>query len=411
MQILQYIFIILFLALSIIPFCLTLFDVHPKDVLLRENRALAEKPSLKETPFKDWPKVLDTWFQDRLVFRGYYVCLYLKLWEEWLSAPVAGYTTGYDNEVYYTPTLEHYLGLTPITPEEYAYFKLAHAGLYAFLKSKNIPYVFITIPDKTTLYPEFLPFWVHWCKGESWYDQFTKAIVEIGVPWVDLFPTFKEKKVMCKVYNKNFDTLHMNAYGVEICYQEIENLLSTQFPQLVSKPLDKFYNIFWEKVTITKLLKEKVPIIQLLRTDRFQPTEIPGLVTFEENYWHKPRLIINNNPLSPLNIWLVTDSYFLLSGHQQRDYPVFRGDLPLLAYHVKNLFKTHVQFFHSSLFRELLKKGPYPDLVIETIVERNNLTIDRAKKDSFVRIAGDMYLDTPGHLLTPDNVKNHYIYI
>lgn len=49
----------------------------------------------------------------------------------------------------------------------------------------------------------------------------------------------------------------MNAYGVEICYQEIENLLSTQFPQLVSKPLGEFYNIFWEKVTITKLLKEK----------------------------------------------------------------------------------------------------------------------------------------------------------
>lgn len=410
MQVIQSIFIVIFLLFSTIPFCLSLFDLSPKTVILRENRVLTEKPSLKDTPFQEWPKVLDPWFQDCLAFRSHYVALYLKIWEEWLSSPVGEYATGYKNDLFYVTSLKNYLGVTPITPEKYAYFKLAHAGLYAFFKTKNIPYVFVTIPDKTSLYPELLPFWAHWCKGESWYDQFTKAIKEIGIPWIDLFPIFKEKKATYKVYNKNYDTMHMNAYGVETCYQEIGKKLYTQFPELMPISRNEFYRIFWDKIVISKFIKENVPVFQLLHAERFQPIEIPGLVNFEKNYWHKPRLISNNKPLSPLTIWLVSDSYFLLSGHQEREYPVFRGDIPLLAYHTKNLFTTHVQYFLSPFFQELLKESSYPDILIETLVERNWTTMDRAKEDPFIRIAGDIYLHTPGYLLTPKLIEQ-YIYI
>lgn len=202
----------------------------------------------------------------------------------------------------------------------------------------------------------------------------------------------------------------MNAYGIETCYQEIGKKLHTQFPELMPISRNEFYRIFWDKIVISKFIKENVPVFQLLHTDRFQPTEIPGLVNFEANYWHKPRLISNNKPLSPLTVWLVSDSYFLLSGHQEREYPVFRGDIPLLAYHTKNLFTTHVQYFLSPFFQELLKKGSYPDILIETLVERNWTTMDRAKEDPFIRIAGDIYLHTPGYLFTP-KLKEQYIYM
>lgn len=410
MNILYSCVIFLFFLFLSLPFGLTLCDIHPVAKNIRENRVLVEKPSLKQTPLLQWPVVLDPWFQDGLVFRSYCVGLYLKIWEEWLSAPVKSSATGQNGELFpilsSAPILQFYLGLQPITPYERIHFKLAHAGMYIFLKSKGIPYVLVTIPDKTTLYPEYLPFWAHWCKGESIHDQKVRAIREIGIPWIDLLPVLSTKKYEHALYNKTFDTGHLNGYGMEICHQQLVEELAKYFSITTSNCYKPYYTIYWSKRYNTTFSSEWVPSIELLQIERFQSVEIPGLVTEKPQSWFEPQCIINSHPLSSLNIVFAGDSYFLCSCQKTPADAAWPGDLPLLAYHSKQFLKMNIKYLTLSFLNQLLDKDYKPDIIVEAIVERNVGTPSRAKTDSLLRTFGDMYLKTPMHFLSPTYIKD-----
>lgn len=400
----------LFIVFLSLPFVLTVCGIQIGGMDNRENRVLVEKPALNKTSLEKWPSVLDPWFQDGLTFRSHCVGLYLTIWEEWLSAPVKSAATGKNGELFpilsTAPVLQYYLGLQPIDPHEYIHFQLAHAGMYIFLKSKGIPYFLVTIPDKPTLYPEYLPFWTHWRKGESIHKQKVKAIQEIGIPWIDLLPILHTKKYEHALYNKTFDPGHMNGYGMEICHQYLVEALGKYFPALLSTTSKPAYRVCETKRYNTAFSSEWLSSIELLQIERFQSKEIPNLIKKEPQTWFEPQLIVNKDPLSPLNIVFSGDSYFLCSCQYAPFHRIWPGDLPLLAYYSEQFLKMNIQYLTVPFLKQLFDTGYKPDVVIEALAERNLGTPSRARKDSLLRTFGDIYLKTPMYFLTPKYIKN-----
>lgn len=406
MKILQQCFTVVFVLVISLPFVLTLFDVV-SPVQLSENRVLAQKPHLNKILLKAWPKTLDPWFQEQLAFRNYFVSFYLWLWEGFLQSTVKSAVTGRSKEWFLsgveTPLIQYYLGLQPLTKEHLVNLKLVHSGTYAFLKSYGIPYFLITIPDKTSLYPERLPFWTHWNKGESIYEQITPVLKESNIPWIDMLPILQTEKIYHDIYNKTFDTMHWNGYGAEIAYELLGALLSQFDKGFSPKPMGVYYTISLEKNMFSHHIKETVPVLHMLQVENLQLRPIVDSSN-ENPTWRDTQLIVNKAPLTPYTVWLVSDSYFLFT-HQEEKNQTWTSGLPPIAHHTKNFLKMHFINATIPFFKKFFNTEYSPDVVLETFVERNFNTTYRAR-DPLLRVFGEIHLNTPGHIITPANISD-----
>lgn len=403
-------FSILFICLLATPISLTVFNATPKPLDVTENRVLAWPPKLKQNSLRNWPKRLDPWFQDHLAFRSHFVCLFLYLWSDILHAPVQEHFTGHKREWYSSlscaPVLQNYLGLYPVTKENLTQFKLVQTGMYTFLKAQGIPYVVMLVPDKTTLYPEFLPFWTHWSKGITHYEQLSRILEDIGVPWIDMLSILKAKKSECILYNKKFDTVHWNGYGKQVGYQVLGDFLTQYHSGFVPKPAGEFYTITYDTFRTNRFTKERCPVLWSLPTKNVYEKKLGETLQIETAQPYTmfaPQFLVNKRPLTPYTIWFVSDSYFLFFFQEETDMelsPTFP-----LVYHTKNFFKLHNPDVTLPVLTKFLGTEYAPDIVIQTYVERLSNQIEESY-DPFLCVIGELYFHTPGHILTPDNATH-----
>lgn len=408
MKIVHICFTLCFFCIVLLPISLTLSNNTPKRIFLNENRTLAPKPKLKHLSLKDWPNSLDSWFQDQLAFRSHFTALYLSLWEDILFSPVKNAITGYHGEQFpilpAAPVLQNYLGLNPISKEQLIYFTLSHVGMHAFLQSQGIDYYLVTIPDKTTLYPEWLPFWVHWNKRESHYDQRVTILKTMDISWIDLLPPMQAKKFEYRMYSKKFDTGHWNGYGAEIASQVIHERLSQKEPTFAVEVSEPYYTIIWPKMNCsTGMMQEEIPIIQFLYATSLQPCVIPNITKEYPESWFDPEFVINTYPLSPTTICFSGDSYFFQSA--QAPSPITKATIPLLARYSKQFLKVHLQDLTIPFLQQLIGTPYQPNIVVEAFSERYSGTYSRAYEDPKLRIYADLFLQTPGHILTPSTIN------
>lgn len=407
MNIFHYCFSIIFFCIISIPLGLTLCNKGPTPIPLIENRLLAQKPKLQEISFRKWPRHLDDWFRDRLAFRNHFVGLYFLLWENFFESTTPYYFRGKYGEWFLSGYMGLYFGTKPFSLEHLIHLKLSHAGMHAFLKSKGIPYILVTIPDKATLYPEFMPFWVPWSKGTGYYDHISARVKEANIQWVDLLPTLQEKKSIYKrkLYNKIYDPVHWSGHGMAEAYQKLGHVLAEFDSGFIPKPEGIFYEMCTVEHTINHYLKDDVPTIRHLQSNTLQLQPIAGK---QNDRWWEPQYIVNTKPLTAATIWFAGDSYFLGVediGKNRSMWPVWSGPTPLLAYYSKSMLKLPFAEFTLDYLKQHLDTDYAPTIVIESFVERNPYTSQRAETDPELRIFGDIHLNTPGHILSSQNAK------
>ena len=106
---------------------------------------------------------------------------------------------------------------------------------WLYLKKRNIKYAFILVPNKHTIYPEFLPKHIYsrfkrkYPHIQTNADQIKKALLERdkNFPIIDLRSHIKSHKNNPKnyiLYDKT-DT-HWNGYGMKIAYEKIYEYLT-----------------------------------------------------------------------------------------------------------------------------------------------------------------------------------------
>ncbi|MBN1303395.1 MAG: hypothetical protein JXA13_03095 [Anaerolineales bacterium] len=150
-------------------------------------------------------------------------------------------------------TAEHsasdYQNTIPFTEDELVEIQQSLDALNTSYTEQGIRLLVVIIPNKNTIYPEYVPDEIPVLGKESRLDQLMNYMEANGATAIlDLRPTLLEAKPDHQLYYAT-DT-HWNGYGVYLGYREIAGSLSETYPQIVVHPLSDFEIVYTEPGTL-----------------------------------------------------------------------------------------------------------------------------------------------------------------
>ncbi|MBW4576924.1 MAG: hypothetical protein KME08_16750 [Aphanothece sp. CMT-3BRIN-NPC111] len=191
---------------------------------------------IKSSPVK-FIKEIQQYYNDRFAFRrllikGYSVPKVLWMGESSSPKVIVGKegwlflrTDGSYNE------MDYYRSTNPYTPEQLANWQRTLEERNNRLSSQGIRYLLVIAPNKTTIYPEFLPKSINRVRQESRLDQLIAYLrANSNVEILDLRDSLRSAKAKELVYARR-DT-HWNDLGAFVAYQEIIKRLAIWYPNL-----------------------------------------------------------------------------------------------------------------------------------------------------------------------------------
>ena len=251
----------------------------------------------------------------------------------------------------------------PFSAGEMEKWRMALEARRDWLASRGIGYLVVMVPNKSTIYPEYLPSGLHRMRPQSRLDQLldylrTRSTFRI----LDLRPALVAAKSGGRLYHKTDS--HWNDAGAFVAYRQILGELGRIYPALHPRPLADF-SVKCETTPggdlaimlgFPDILKEEQVILE--------PRTGPRAVISEPSRKISPWVMRSATECltaSPLRAVMFRDSF----GHQLMNFLsehfariVYNWDVRLIA--VRNEFR-----FDTSLIER-----EKPDIVIEEVVER-----------------------------------------
>jgi alginate O-acetyltransferase complex protein AlgJ len=124
-------------------------------------------------------------------------------------------------------TAGYFPSVRPFTTGELERWRLALEERYLWLKERGIDYLFIPVPDKSSIYPEYLPPLQRSFYERSRLDQLVTYLrMHSAVPVLDVRGALLEAKKEFPVYYKTDS--HWNEYGACVVALETANRLSAR---------------------------------------------------------------------------------------------------------------------------------------------------------------------------------------
>ncbi len=201
-----------------------------------EKRRLAEPPELKF----DWQSLrkffpgFEAYFNDHFGYRETFIRGYNRiLYKYFAKSPVPDVLFGKDGWLFVTKNkvIEDYLGFTPLSPAELRVIEDNLRTKQRWLAARGIAYLFVVVPGKQTIYPEYLPDYIYTRPGRTRLDQLTAYLADRpGLNFLELRPALLAAKKRHRIYHLT-DT-HWNLRGAYAGYQKIMEKLQEMFPRL-----------------------------------------------------------------------------------------------------------------------------------------------------------------------------------
>ena len=225
----------------------------PLDVSETEGRRLAAFPKVEadENLLKVFPKEFERYFDDHYGFRS----ALIELNRAWKSLVFKKSFTrrvirGQDDWLFFNDrgSLADFMGLKRVTEDELDDWQQQLENKKYWLNHLGIEYLFVSIPNKMTVYPEFLPIRARANQGESRLDQLAQRLGESSSveDYLSLTDVFIEAKdyasalIADKVGDRNAvdeglylrtDT-HWTSLAAFIAYDQIMKNLSARLQGL-----------------------------------------------------------------------------------------------------------------------------------------------------------------------------------
>lgn len=221
------VFVISAIVLLMIPAVLFVFGVRD---LSRENRSLSPKPELisdgrlNEGFFSDF----ESWFSERFPLRSYLIEAFNTLDSKLLSdVNTKSAIVGKDDYIFFGETVSGYLGSNTLSESELS----SIVNYLSFLESKaneiGAGFVFVTAPDKASVYPELMPSYLKPTANEKNGDLLFRKLAENGVSTIDLKALLLDAKKERSVYYKHDS--HWNDFGACLVYNAIAKMAGLEF--------------------------------------------------------------------------------------------------------------------------------------------------------------------------------------
>jgi len=236
---------VLFLLLICLPLADQVFKfVQPYP--LYEKRKLAEKPRLTFRESLTFLKKYDAYFNDHFPFRNLLIyhnnLIQTKVFH---TSPVSKTLIGKDGWLFLAKETEtrnevdYFRSLRLFTPGELKHWRLILRQRREWLRRRGIAYIFMVVPNKSTIYPEYMPSHIRRLHSQSRLDQLLISLrQEPNFPVIDLREGLLAAKKTFRVYNKTDS--HWNELGAYFAYLEIIKKLSLTFPDIKVASLGQF---------------------------------------------------------------------------------------------------------------------------------------------------------------------------
>ncbi len=240
--------VLIFVLIIYLPVLDHLFQVskkvhrHP----LQEKRVKARKPDFRFDAFFRFLKHYQYYYDDHFAFRSLLIPLnnFIKV-RCFRVSPLAQVVVGKDGWLFLgkqneqVDEIEYFRAIRPFSQEELEHWRISLEQRRDWLAARGIHYLFIVAPNKSTIYPEFLPARVRPLGKKSRLDQLIDYLQNHSdLSLLDLRPIMLAAKKEHRVY-RQADS-HWNQYGAYLAYRQIMTALARFFPDAVPLPLADF---------------------------------------------------------------------------------------------------------------------------------------------------------------------------
>ena len=183
---------------------------------------------------KDYPSLLETYYNDNFGFRNILLgCLGdIKVYLLHKS-PVPSVLLGKEGWLYFNRNrlIDDYRGLKPYTIEQLELWKNTIENRQKWLADQGIRYLFVIVPEKHSVYPEYLPDYLGKMNGKTRQDQLLEYFQNHSrIRLMDLRKPLQESKSYDLMYFKT--GTHWTDKGAYIAYTKIMDQLIPWFPEL-----------------------------------------------------------------------------------------------------------------------------------------------------------------------------------
>lgn len=220
------VFIVVCMALCLIPSVGMLFFPTTEST---ENRAMAEPPqliteegTLNKAFFQDFEK----YFNERIALRNQLVYTDAKIQTSvFHESNVSGVISGKNDWLYYSSTLNDYLGTDVMSDREL--YNLAHnfSVVQDYLEERDIDFVLTIPPNKNTLYGENMPYYASYIVDPDHSGKLLAPYLsEQGVSYLDLFELFEGQNETLYLLRDS----HWNMKGACLAYNAIMDELELE---------------------------------------------------------------------------------------------------------------------------------------------------------------------------------------
>jgi hypothetical protein len=328
-----------------------------------ENRAMTPQPAWQWTlrAMAEFPAKFDAWDRENFGLRSSLIHAHAKVMLDGVgNSPSKDVLIGKHGWLYFgiAKSIDAYRCLFPYAPDELAAQVASVRERRDWLAARGIRYLNACAPGKASVYPEFLPDWVHKTGQICRLDQWLSAMRTSGLPVLDLRPAMKLAKADGLAYHRTDS--HWNPRGGWFGYAAIARALQPWFPAW--RPLDR---------TQVKFREERRPGGDLARMidlrERYRGPEVvaelPQTCTRTDLHGWVPPKGVNAKAFAcpdskpaaegrDLKVVFLHDSYGL-------------AVLPYLAQSAARILSTEFGGFDRALIER-----EHPDVVIELHVER-----------------------------------------
>jgi hypothetical protein len=223
---------------------------------LVENRELAPRPQIEFTlpSLSRYPREFDLHFNDTFGFRDILIRWNTTIHLSWLAAvpptlrgdseagPLGRRAIyGKDGWFYYfgPGMMDDFRGVVPFRGEQLAAWRRRLEERRHRLAARGIDYLFILVPEKQTIYPEFLPSTIRRVQPHTRADELAAHLrATPTLPFLDLREILAARKPRLRLYHRT--GTHWNAVGAYFAYHAIAESLARLYPELRPLPLDAF---------------------------------------------------------------------------------------------------------------------------------------------------------------------------
>lgn len=232
-----------FLAIVYLPLIGTIVPFFPQNNK-NENRVLNANPGVPTSlsEFFNFPKTFQNYFNDNFKSRGLLIDLNITLKTKLSSKPFKDdkLLIGKDGWYFsnFQKVIDDYRAVKPFTSFEIQSIINQIRSTKLDLETKGIPYYLLIVPNKHTIYSEYLPEHIKKVGEKSRFEQLLPYLENEDINLIDIRNELRAVKEDKDVYFKTDS--HWNLHGSFIGYTKLFETISNDFPNIIPSNKDQF---------------------------------------------------------------------------------------------------------------------------------------------------------------------------